>query len=108
MGVRVTCIYIIDKCTHGLKCSECCDLDFDSGYSSCDLYVGKDERLCAPCYYYNPCKAMIHRTYKAVEYESDIGLTLGREIIPRENIIYLAMDYGDGEKIFIDEREGLI
>ncbi|MEE6208434.1 MAG: hypothetical protein VZR95_10310 [Alphaproteobacteria bacterium] len=49
---------------------------------------------------------MIHRTYKAVEYESDIGLTLGREIIPRENIKYLAMDYGDGEKIFIDEREG--
>lgn len=104
MGVRVTCIYIKDKCDASSVDGFCNreHLPFE-----CPDYVpGDGGRIDEPCKYYCPCEAMIHKTYKSVDYDSCEGLSIGNTFIERDHIKYLAMDYGDGEKIFIDEREG--
>lgn len=101
MSVEVYCIYTTDNCTHGLTSSDYCDQDFN-GYITCDCYIPKDNRIGATCLSYKAREALIHRKYKAVEYEENDGLSIGKEFIPSSNIIFLSID----GNIFIDEREG--
>lgn len=104
MSVKVTCHYIIDTCI-GVSCSGLCDTtDFLSGY--CKDYIPKDNRIGSTCFNYKASEAVIHRTFRALEYEDGKGLIIGKEFIPCENIRYLALDYGNGEEIIINEREG--
>lgn len=103
MSVKVTCQYTIDKCTHGLRCSDYCEEDFI--HPLCDLYIPKDDRIGATCLSYKASTAVISRTYKAVEYEEGDGLSIGKEFIPYDDIDYLALDFGDGERIFINRKE---
>lgn len=104
MSVKVTCHYFIDACTFGLSCKEVCDYDYE--YSEyCKDYLPADKRIGAACAYYKAQEAVIHRTFRAVEYEEGDGLSIGKEFIPYDNIEYLALDFGDGERIFINRKE---
>lgn len=102
MSVKVTCHYFLDTCI-GISTTGYCDYTYC--FEHCKDYVPKDDRMGCACFNYKPAEAVISRTYKAVEYEDGKGLTIGKEFIPCENIRYLALDYGDGERIFINRKE---
>lgn len=102
MSVKVTCHYIKDNC-------DLCDFEDYCEHADCfcachEQVPDENDPTGLSCIYYRSSQAVFSGTFEEVEYDENEGLTVDGTFYPDENIKYLALDFGSGNKVFKGQK----